>query len=329
MRWILRRASAVCQPLQNHAARSHCGRSEIERFALHGTRFQKADKIFDRLDSRRDAVGVEDNVRHPFRQMARQDPHQADRRVDGKGPIRDVLETPLEQEHLHEPRVGQNGDRLLAGMELHYGKPRRVVTAHNKAGKAQLKMRRHLERPIIQTRANGSLTRAANVTQDKGSTVPFWKISHTVRVQMEKSIASSRAARCTVTFLPLTFCSPGAYDRASAIVERLAPRWNALKEGEMDAAALTKERVVALVVVVLNVAAALAYSHVSQNLGIVAGSAFLLSLPGLAIIWFREALSVTGFDRGVLHESPPLFLDVIGWLFLIALPIIFLAGLLP
>jgi len=97
----------------------------------------------------------------------------------------------------------------------------------------------------------------------------------------------------------------------------------------MDAAALTKERVVALVVVVLNVAAALAYSHVSQNLGIVAGSAFLLSLPGLAIIWFRDALSVTGFDRGVMRESPPLFLDVIGWLFLIALPIIFLAGLLP
>jgi hypothetical protein len=57
-------------------------------------------------------------------------------------------------------------------MELNHGKPRRVVTAHNKAGKAQLKMRRHLERPIIQTRANGSLTRAANVTQDRASAVP-------------------------------------------------------------------------------------------------------------------------------------------------------------
>ena len=86
---------------------------------------------------------------------------------------------------------------------------------------------------------------------------------------------------------------------------------------------------VALVVVVLNVAAAVFYSQVSRSLGIVAGSALLLSIPGLAIIWFREALSVTGFDRGVLRESPPLFLDVIGWLFLIALPIIFLAGLLP
>jgi hypothetical protein len=97
----------------------------------------------------------------------------------------------------------------------------------------------------------------------------------------------------------------------------------------MDTWNLTTERVVALVIVVLNVVAALVYSHVSKNLGIVAGSAFALSLPGLAIIWFREALSVTGFDRGVLHESPPLFLDVIGWAFLIALPIIFLGGFMP
>jgi hypothetical protein len=97
----------------------------------------------------------------------------------------------------------------------------------------------------------------------------------------------------------------------------------------MDPLSLTKERVLALVVVVINVAAALVYSRVSKNLGIIAGSAFLLSLPGLAIIWFRDALSVTGFDRGVLRESPPLILGAIGWLFLIALPIIFLAGLLP
>lgn len=97
----------------------------------------------------------------------------------------------------------------------------------------------------------------------------------------------------------------------------------------MEPLSLTKERVIALIVVAVNVSAALIYSHVSRNLGIIAGSAFLLSLPGLAIIWFREALSVTGFDRGVLHDSPPLFLDVIGWLFLVALPVIFLAGLLP
>jgi hypothetical protein len=102
-----------------------------------------------------------------------------------------------------------------------------------------------------------------------------------------------------------------------------------LKEGPMEPLSLTKERVVALIVVLVNVVAAIVYSRVSQNLGIVAGSAFLLSLPGLAIIWFRDALSVTGFDRGVRRDSPPLLLDMIGWLFLVVLPIIFLAGLLP
>jgi hypothetical protein len=97
----------------------------------------------------------------------------------------------------------------------------------------------------------------------------------------------------------------------------------------MEPLSLTKERLVALVVVVVNIVAAVLYSKVSQKLGIVAGSAFLLSLPGLAIIWFREALSVTAFDRGVGRESPPLFLDVIGWLFMIAFPVLFLGGFLP
>jgi hypothetical protein len=101
------------------------------------------------------------------------------------------------------------------------------------------------------------------------------------------------------------------------------------KDGLMDVASLTKERLVALVVVVLNTAAALFYSSLSQNRLLIAGSAVLLSLPGMAMIWFREALSVTGFDRGVMRESPPIFIDVIGWLFLLALPVIFLAGLLP
>ena len=97
----------------------------------------------------------------------------------------------------------------------------------------------------------------------------------------------------------------------------------------MNVLALTTERIVALVVVVLNVVAAVCFSTVSTKIGIVAASALGLSLPGLAMIWFREALSVTGFDRGVLRESPPLFIDLIGWLFLIVLPVIFLYKLLP
>lgn len=97
----------------------------------------------------------------------------------------------------------------------------------------------------------------------------------------------------------------------------------------MDLLALSKERVVALVIVVANVAAAFFFSSVSPNAGLRSGAALLLCLPGLAMIWFREALSVTGFDRGVLRESPPVFIDVIGWLFLIILPVIFLYKLLP
>ncbi len=97
----------------------------------------------------------------------------------------------------------------------------------------------------------------------------------------------------------------------------------------MDVLALTTERVIALVVVVINVVAAALFSSVSSKMGLVMASALGLSLPGLAMIWFRDALSVTGFDRGVLRDSPPLFIDLIGWLFLILLPVIFLYKLLP
>ncbi|HXY36376.1 MAG TPA: hypothetical protein VEI07_19215 [Planctomycetaceae bacterium] len=97
----------------------------------------------------------------------------------------------------------------------------------------------------------------------------------------------------------------------------------------MDVLALTTERIVALVIVAVNVVAAIFFSTVSPNVGLVAAAAFGLCLPGLAMIWFREALSVPSFDRGVPHDSPPIFIDVIGWLFLILLPVIFLYKLLP
>ncbi len=62
----------------------------------------------------------------------------------------------------------------------------------------------------------------------------------------------------------------------------------------MDVLALSKERIVALVIVVLNVLAAVLFSSVSRNVGIVAASALGLCLPGLAMIWFREALERHG-----------------------------------
>jgi hypothetical protein len=115
-------------------------------------------------------------------------------------------------------------------------------------------------------------------------------------------------------------------NRSKHLTIRLDDR---LRNTPMDVLALTTERIVALVIVVVNVVAAVLFSPVSPNVGLVAAAALGLCLPGLAMIWFREALSVTGFDRGVLHESPPLFIDVIGWLFLILLPVIFLYKLLP
>ena len=92
---------------------------------------------------------------------------------------------------------------------------------------------------------------------------------------------------------------------------------------------LSVERLVALAVVAVNVVLAMMFAVVSQNRGTVAGLTVLLSLPGLAMIWFREGLSVTGFDRGVLRQSPPLMIDVIGWVFLVGLPAIYLYGFLP
>jgi len=97
----------------------------------------------------------------------------------------------------------------------------------------------------------------------------------------------------------------------------------------MDVANLTKERIIAVAIAVVQIGVALIFTTLSRNRGIVAGSALLLSLPGLLMIWFREGLSVIGFDRGVLRDSPPLLIDAVGWLFLIGLPVIFLYGLLP
>lgn len=92
---------------------------------------------------------------------------------------------------------------------------------------------------------------------------------------------------------------------------------------------LSAERLIALVVVAINIVLAMLFAVVSKNLAALVAFTLLLSLPGLAMIWFREGLSVTGFDRGVLRQSPPLMVDVIGWLFLIGLPVIYLYGFLP
>ncbi len=92
---------------------------------------------------------------------------------------------------------------------------------------------------------------------------------------------------------------------------------------------LTKERIVALVAITIQVACALMFSAVSPSPLIRVGSALGLSLIGLVMIWFREGLSTIAFTRGLPHDSPPFLIDFFGWLFLIGLPIIYLYKLLP
>ena len=69
-----------------------------------------------------------------------------------------------------------------------------------------------------------------------------------------------------------------------------------------NCSSLTKERVVALVIAAAQVIAAVAFAKVSSNRGILAASALGLTLPGLLLIWFREGLSATAFDRGVMRR---------------------------
>ena len=48
-----------------------------------------------------------------------------------------------------------------------------------------------------------------------------------------------------------------------------------------------------------------------------------MSLPGMLVIWNKEALSVTGLTRGLRRDSPPSLLDLIGWFFLLVMPILY------
>jgi hypothetical protein len=87
--------------------------------------------------------------------------------------------------------------------------------------------------------------------------------------------------------------------------------------------AFTKDRVLALVVTIANGVLGAWFGHFSGTLGREAGIAVLLSLPGLAIIWFRESLQdkELAFPRGVRNESPPVLLALLGWLFLLAVTV--------
>ena len=55
------------------------------------------------------------------------------------------------------------------------------------------------------------------------------------------------------------------------------------------------------------------------------GLAAMISLPGLALIWFAEPLGEqTCFARGMVRPSPPLLIEAFGWLFLLGYPALLL-----
>ncbi len=88
---------------------------------------------------------------------------------------------------------------------------------------------------------------------------------------------------------------------------------------------ITKDRLLALVVTIANGVLGAWLGSFSQSHVQEAGFAILLSLPGLAIIWLREILQDRdlAFPRGLPAESPPVLLAIIGWLFLLVIPMLY------
>lgn len=89
--------------------------------------------------------------------------------------------------------------------------------------------------------------------------------------------------------------------------------------------ALSIDRWLALVVTIVNGVlggwlGSFSQSHIKE-----AGLAVLLSLPGLAVIWFRESLqdSELAFPRGIRRDSPPVLLALIGWILLLVIPMLY------
>jgi len=88
---------------------------------------------------------------------------------------------------------------------------------------------------------------------------------------------------------------------------------------------ITTDRLLSAVVLVI--VAVLGALYLWPAGGLLAGGlgAFLLALPGLLLIWFREELSEkTGFARGIFRPAHPGLVAAFGWLFLVGLPGLFL-----
>lgn len=89
---------------------------------------------------------------------------------------------------------------------------------------------------------------------------------------------------------------------------------------------IMKDRLLALLVFLGNgiLGAWLGWS--SENALQESGFAILLSLPGLLVIWFRGSLQdrELSFPRGVRAASPPGLLALVGWIYLLGIPLFYL-----
>tara|TARA_R110002111_G_scaffold2705_4_gene17927 strand:- start:11499 stop:11780 length:282 start_codon:yes stop_codon:yes gene_type:complete len=86
---------------------------------------------------------------------------------------------------------------------------------------------------------------------------------------------------------------------------------------------MEKEKLIALIVVIANGILGAVVGNFSDSRLTEAGFAVLMSLPGLVIIWNKEALSVIGLIRGLRRDSPPSLLDLVGWFFLLVMPLLY------
>ncbi len=88
----------------------------------------------------------------------------------------------------------------------------------------------------------------------------------------------------------------------------------------------TLDRMLALLVMLVNGVLGAVLGHFSESRWREAGLAVLLSLPGLFVIWLRESLqdSELAFPRGVRNASPPGLLAFLGWLWLLGIPILYI-----
>ena len=83
---------------------------------------------------------------------------------------------------------------------------------------------------------------------------------------------------------------------------------------------MTLSRLLSLAVVALSlgVIAVLSSSGEARGLPL----AMMAAAFGLTLVWFPAELAETGFQRGVLHSSPPSLVAAFGWLFLIGYPLL-------